>query len=64
MIKHTEKRAEICPVCEGQGKIKRKDEKKERVCHGCDGRGWVVIEQNLPFFYIDFQTSADKNWNY
>jgi hypothetical protein len=31
------KHAEICPVCKGTGKYKRKK------CHGCNGKGWVEI---------------------
>ena len=29
--------AEICPVCGGSGKLKKKQ------CHGCNGLGWVTV---------------------
>jgi len=38
--------AELCPVCEGTGKIFDKInstayEPYYRCCHGCNGKGWV-----------------------
>jgi hypothetical protein len=39
--------AEICPICNGEGRIKRtKDQTAEgyQRCHGCDGKGWVEVQ--------------------
>ena len=33
--------AQICPVCNGKGKLK--DGSK---CHGCGGKGWITIQDN------------------
>ena len=35
-------RAQICPVCEGSGKYKKKK------CHGCNGKGWVSVVVDYP----------------
>ena len=42
--------AEICPVCEGKGKVKKKP------CHGCSGLGWVTVqdEQSYPVPYYPY----------
>lgn len=50
--------AEICPVCEGIGRIKELNDGtinkielslpiNARVCHGCDGKGWVTVEDEV-----------------
>ena len=43
-------KAQICPVCTGDGKILKSFKagittmkKKEETCHGCGGRGWVTV---------------------
>jgi len=42
-------KAELCPVCKGEGKYKGEK------CHGCDGKGWIEVrENNYP----------DKEWDY
>ena len=33
-------KAELCPVCKGEGKYKGEK------CHGCDGKGWVEVREN------------------
>jgi len=42
-------RAVICPVCNGEGMISRRDPRtsaSERVvCHGCGGLGWVEVSE-------------------
>lgn len=37
--------SEICPVCQGKGKI------DGQACHGCNGRGWVEVQDSTypPF---------------
>ena len=35
-------KAQLCPVCQGEGKYKGKK------CHGCDGRGWVQVREREP----------------
>jgi DnaJ-class molecular chaperone len=48
--------AQICPICNGRGKIKedfhdsynRGTSEKEKVCHGCLGKGWVDVEIFYP----------------
>jgi DnaJ-class molecular chaperone len=45
--------AEICPVCQGKGKILENFPSdtaiREVVCHGCNGRGWVVVDNNITY---------------
>lgn len=37
-------RAQICPVCGGEGKYKGKP------CHGCGGKGWILVPGGrLPY---------------
>ena len=45
--------AELCPICEGKGKVTIDDYgnivtlgKLGGKCHGCDGRGWVPVPDN------------------
>jgi len=36
--------AELCPVCNGNGKVAEKGKiTKEQLCHGCGGLGWVKV---------------------
>ncbi len=44
-------RAQLCPICMGDGKILKSPlvgvitmEKEEQTCHGCGGKGWVSVE--------------------
>ena len=30
-------KAQLCPVCKGEGK------RKGKTCHGCGGKGWVIV---------------------
>ena len=41
--------AEICPVCNGSGKVMPPDKNTTAVtqpvtCHGCGGTGWVKVD--------------------
>ena len=49
------KRAEICPVCKGEGVY------KEKKCHGCDGNGWILIDESYweypDYYYPDSSTT-------
>ncbi len=44
--------AEICPVCKGTGKIRKKTGYPEptKTCHGCGGKGWVEVGREEPVF--------------
>jgi len=35
--------AELCPVCSGSGKYKKKK------CHGCGGKGWIEVGRDMDF---------------
>lgn len=39
------KRAVICPVCNGEGKVKNRftHGTETDTCNGCGGKGWIVI---------------------
>lgn len=46
--------SEICPVCNGAGKIRQYLDYvcttncySETTCHGCLGKGWVTVEDNI-----------------
>jgi len=43
--------SEICPVCQGKGKLEDKQVTHgEKTCHGCNGRGWVEVQDSgFPF---------------
>lgn len=46
------KHAELCPVCQGTGKITKKLKEAItaadlcKICHGCGGKGWVEISDD------------------
>jgi len=48
--------AQICPICNGRGKIKvdyqdnwnRGSSKEEKPCHGCGGKGWIDVQFSYP----------------
>lgn len=43
-------KAELCPVCNGEGKLKVQClgtwQIKESQCHGCSGLGWVEVSSD------------------
>ena len=63
--------AQICPVCNGSGKIMSEPTtNKDKTCHGCDGRGWVEVGtpaylpaypnypwEYPPYFYVIYGSS-------
>lgn len=46
--------AELCPVCNGAGKLLSKQDPGSTsaqfpsVCHGCNGKGWVEVSDVIP----------------
>jgi hypothetical protein len=48
-------KAELCPVCNGQGKINPMNETVTTTvghpvtCHGCDGKGWIEVGGMIDF---------------
>lgn len=48
--------AEVCPVCQGQGKFVNPDNGKTTApmpdvpCHGCQGDGWIMLFDEPPIF--------------
>ena len=55
-------RAEICPVCDGEGYALNRA-KLRMLCHGCDGKGWVEVGKcdDCPYagLIASHQYSAD-----
>lgn len=47
-------RAQVCPVCNGRGKIGNNGFSAtvvdEKTCHGCNGKGWVEVQEEPLFF--------------
>lgn len=47
--------AEKCPVCEGEGRLKKVVGggigSEDLLCHGCDGKGWVTVGVEYPIVY-------------
>jgi len=41
-------KAQICPICSGEGKYKNKE------CHGCGGKGWIEVREDyypiVPYY--------------
>jgi DnaJ-class molecular chaperone len=36
--------AEVCPVCDGEGKVAGILPNEKNTCHGCAGKGWVAVQ--------------------
>ncbi len=53
-------KAEICPVCNGGGKLKDNMNDYDytgtpdavKTCHGCGGQGWIVIKEEYIYSLI------------
>lgn len=43
----TQRHAELCPVCKGEGEVKcnrlTTSGPYTKVCYGCNGIGWVIV---------------------
>lgn len=50
--------SELCPVCQGEGKIRDKLSGEKKTCHGCNGRGWVEVN-DCRLHYVPF---GDPPW--
>lgn len=52
-MSHSEK----CPVCSGEGIVKKDTEfsgPENKTCHGCNGKGWITVygerQRNIKFY--------------
>ncbi|MCP3685419.1 MAG: hypothetical protein GY861_22435 [bacterium] len=52
--------AEVCPVCNGTGKVKDNTFRysgssttvpTEYICHGCNGKGWVEVNDRQRYYH-------------
>ena len=47
-------KAQICPVCNGDGKVRVIGQRGLKTCHGCDGKGWIMMpEDKKQEIYLD-----------
>lgn len=46
--------AELCPVCNGEGKIESeyKPLVEPKECHGCKGKGWIEVQDSQTIWYV------------
>jgi len=56
--RNTMSHAERCPVCYGEGKVRKPSNTWttavfEETCHGCGGKGWVTVKDRESVGYHD-----------
>ena len=51
MHEESKMHAEKCPVCYGNGSIK----KDNSPCHGCSGKGWILVPNDKDTTTIPLQ---------
>lgn len=69
--------AEVCPVCEGTGKVKEYNKYFspfgfehstglsyiEKTCHGCQGKGWVNVTDINDIYKYDYTKRGKMDIN-
>lgn len=57
--------AEICPVCNGKGKVMEQPTTNPfptKTCHGCSGKGWVTVGTEYPAPIMPPPIQPDDDW--